>query len=436
MGESATYHHPPSARSEKSLRRSLKAIDYASPCAASLPRQLSHVSKHDTELHRHVSMRNIETRQGSRIKVDARGKTIRSKNILQRRIRREPSPGSSATTSLLSCKRDSKLPFSKDGSSSPSQKRSTKKFQRLPSLTEKVMLTKLSSTKKFQRQRGQRKFRSNHSPVTVDMAQEIVKTKQTVNEKQLQHEKGRHLTNARRTEVIESTRKLSNVTNKEKEIKGFRSDYSLGSTLRSPSHVIIEDTSEQAIQAVDSLKMNDFAFVKRSDGSYSFAIFAYRSMEPTKREYEDTNMGQCMNFLIGEDGSTKMVRSSHWSRSIRLVSMEGWKQISARLREGLPLLTYRLHYDQVNDGTIAVKHSTVKICSTPTLLDQRIKEHSRKTSHKEVALKIKSDVDSAPPSLIEVIPHMDKECLLISFIPQMDEECSLLSNVSDQTSDS
>ena len=59
-------------------------------------------------------------------------------------------------------------------------------------------------------------------------------------------------------------------------------DCTIGETLRSSSHMSIEAISEQDIQAIGSLDEHDFAFIKRSDGSYTYAILAYRSMEPVK----------------------------------------------------------------------------------------------------------------------------------------------------------
>ena len=125
--------------------------------------------------------------------------------------------------------------------------------------------------------------------------------------------------------------------------------------------MIIEPTPKQAIQAVDSLNTHDFAFVKRSDGSYSFAILAYRSMEPTKRADGDAAMGKYMNFVICDSGSTKMVRMSHWSKSIRLVSMEG-------------LNGCHCQFNNTTTTKVAMEHSTTKTCTSHVLFDQHIRE--------------------------------------------------------------
>jgi len=103
---------------------------------------------------------------------------------------------------------------------------------------------------------------------------------------------------------------------------GFRGDYTIGETLRSPSHMSIGAISEQTIQANSSLDQHDFAFIKRSDGSYTYAILAYRSMEPIKGANnvdKVESMEECMNFVMSEAGATKMVRRRNWSKLVRLV---------------------------------------------------------------------------------------------------------------------
>ena len=103
---------------------------------------------------------------------------------------------------------------------------------------------------------------------------------------------------------------------------GFRGDYTIGETLRSSSHMSIEATSEQAIQAISSLDQHDFAFIKRSDGSYSYAILACRSMEPIKgadNNDKAESMEEYMAFMTSKAGATKMVRRRNWSKIVRLV---------------------------------------------------------------------------------------------------------------------
>ena len=95
----------------------------------------------------------------------------------------------------------------------------------------------------------------------------------------------------------------------DEQYKGFRKDYSVGETLRSPSHMAAEPTSEEA---VNSLHKHDFAFIKRSDGSYTYAILACINDDDEER----------MRFVLHENGSTKVIRKKHWKKLICLVSTD------------------------------------------------------------------------------------------------------------------
>ena len=92
---------------------------------------------------------------------------------------------------------------------------------------------------------------------------------------------------------------------------GFRRDYKLGETLRSPSHMIAsaQPTSEENMN-IDSLQKHDFAFIKRSDGSYTYSILACIDDE-----------GERMTFVLDNKGSTKVIRKRHWNKLVCLVSV-------------------------------------------------------------------------------------------------------------------
>lgn len=104
-------------------------------------------------------------------------------------------------------------------------------------------------------------------------------------------------------------------------LKRFHKDYKLGDTLCCPSHATSEPDSRRACRAVSSLRVHDFAFVKRSDGSFSYAILAYRSMMPTEKG-NNKSMEECMTFVLGTTGSTKTVFRSQWGKQVRLVSID------------------------------------------------------------------------------------------------------------------
>jgi len=50
----------------------------------------------------------------------------------------------------------------------------------------------------------------------------------------------------------------------------------------------------------------------------SYAILAYRSMEPIVRGNDEESTEECMTFVMSDGGSTKMVRRRHWGKFVRL----------------------------------------------------------------------------------------------------------------------
>ena len=146
-----------------------------------------------------------------------------------------------------------------------------------------------------------RKFRRRSSPITTDDAQEMAM--------KLENEK------RRQERISNSNKPVRRASDSEERSRGFRKDYILGDSVRSPSHMIMDP----AIQAIGSLQKYDFAFIKRSDGSYSYAILAFRSFMPNKR---GTGTEECMTFVMKENGSTKVIRKKNWSEFVHPVSLE------------------------------------------------------------------------------------------------------------------
>ena len=98
--------------------------------------------------------------------------------------------------------------------------------------------------------------------------------------------------------------------------RGYRDDYTLGETVRSASHMIAQSTSTQAI------RVNDFAFVKRSDSSFTYAILAYRCTGSLRNcATNEITTEECMVFVVDSQGSTKKVPSKQ-SGSVRLVATD------------------------------------------------------------------------------------------------------------------
>eukprot|EP00956_Cyclotella_meneghiniana_P001360 scaffold1462_cov64-Cyclotella_meneghiniana.AAC.1 len=127
------------------------------------------------------------------------------------------------------------------------------------------------------------------------------------------------------------TRKPSSAKNKDvknhqkKELKSYcsrRDDYTLGEKARSASHMM------DAIhpQSVYQLKNYDFAFVKRSNGSWTYAMLAHRSRGISIEE-------EHMVFVLDEKGSRKVIDEKDWARFIRCLA-ESEDQITVERATG------------------------------------------------------------------------------------------------------
>eukprot|EP00956_Cyclotella_meneghiniana_P039665 scaffold176605_cov60-Cyclotella_meneghiniana.AAC.1 len=102
-----------------------------------------------------------------------------------------------------------------------------------------------------------------------------------------------------------------NQENKQMFVRG-RGDYVLGECARSLSHMMI-DSSPHEIK-VTELEKHDFAFVKRSDGSWSYAILAHRH-----RSRNEEN--EYMMFVLNYVGATKTFKKRQWAKGIRCVAI-------------------------------------------------------------------------------------------------------------------
>lgn len=96
---------------------------------------------------------------------------------------------------------------------------------------------------------------------------------------------------------------------------GARSDYFLGDLAKCPSHMVIEDCPQAALEKVSQLRQYDFAFIKRTDGSWTYAILAHRHKPPNEDD-------ECMMFVMTEAGSTKIIKKKLWGNFVRCVVAE------------------------------------------------------------------------------------------------------------------
>lgn len=84
--------------------------------------------------------------------------------------------------------------------------------------------------------------------------------------------------------------------------------------------MVLEPNAAKATEAVGSLSYHDAAFVKRSDGRFTYAVLAHRSVEDESDSRGSAE--ECMTFVLDVSGMTKLFKRSQWSRFVRLVSAE------------------------------------------------------------------------------------------------------------------
>mmetsp|Transcript_23506 Transcript_23506/g.42460 ORF Transcript_23506/g.42460 Transcript_23506/m.42460 type:complete len:410 (+) Transcript_23506:104-1333(+) len=395
MFASSSTHHLSFARSEQrfseqSIRRSFASIHRSICDTSMLLSPLNTYSSCDTNI-----ACDIATNQEGQLNIDHHGKASQRNSISDQQGRQRKSSGVPNHTRT----RRATPPLSSED---------------IPILS--VLETLQPKQRKFSNKCLSKKFQQQRSPGRADTVHEITETK-LVNEEQRARQRstevrpaGSNVNPGRQYSVsfapITTPPSLASIQTNNKQNKGFRNDYSIGETLRSSSHMI-EDSSEQTFQAVSSLKNHDFAFIKRSNGSYSFAILAYRSMEPIKGDKTKSSK-ECMVFVISDNGATKMVREKDWSETVRLVSVEG-----------------------LQDHTVA---NAKKSCATPEHRCRLVDQYNIKDRF--MSRPFYQEKETTPPVLCqEIEPENIRDWVppsTITFIPQTDEECSLISSVSDR----
>ncbi|KAL7475358.1 hypothetical protein ACHAW6_001274, partial [Cyclotella cf. meneghiniana] len=97
--------------------------------------------------------------------------------------------------------------------------------------------------------------------------------------------------------------------------------YVLGDMVRSSSHMTVASCPQDAAKNASNLQNHDFAFVKRTDGSWTFAILACRIFLESQSNQADSHE-ECMLFVISERGGTKIIRKPHWAEFIRIVATD------------------------------------------------------------------------------------------------------------------
>ena len=296
-------------------------------------------------------------------------------------------------------------------------------------------------TRKPQQQQTTLKRRSTYTGMTADEAQkrvaEMLNDKLTIQQKhqqqqeptqrprmvvssssnQLKHEHSLH------TSMPNLHQQTNNQQQKPTRQLGYRPDYKLGQTVRSASHIKIPTSSQNAMQQVSTLMKYDFAFIKRSNGLYSYAILAYRTTH-------DNDKGESLTFVMDDKGCTKMIRKKYWCEYIRLVNTDDLE----------------LEHDNV------ARLSKEGLYNSPPSYKRRVSDPHQMTQDMHQFSKYKKeDIDmlcQEIPIVCQEVPQDDavdeyytqEEDDDTAFLPDMiafkptngNDECSLISSVSDR----
>ena len=111
--------------------------------------------------------------------------------------------------------------------------------------------------------------------------------------------------------------------------------YRLGESIQSPHDIMIFPTEKEMMQRINSLKVHDFAFVRRSNGTWTYAILADRGKQkvtsasldggvPKVSEAGNENSSnlekeEFMMFVMNEARSVKVIWKSQWKNCIRCI---------------------------------------------------------------------------------------------------------------------
>ncbi|KAL3799105.1 hypothetical protein HJC23_002233 [Cyclotella cryptica] len=98
--------------------------------------------------------------------------------------------------------------------------------------------------------------------------------------------------------------------------------YQLGEAPISSAHMIDAPTVEKAISNADSLKIHDFAFIRRSNGEWCYSIVAKKNRSPEAGKngrHVEHSEDESILFVTNAEGSTKCIKKKHWGTMIRLV---------------------------------------------------------------------------------------------------------------------
>ncbi len=117
----------------------------------------------------------------------------------------------------------------------------------------------------------------------------------------------------KRTSARESNSKSSKLVK-----SAIHKKYHLGDKPRTASDIVIGlgENKSQALASVSSLKVHDYAFVKRRNGNYSYSILADRTIAKNPKGGKEE---ECMIFVTSPEGHSKIIKRKYWADMIGLV---------------------------------------------------------------------------------------------------------------------
>lgn len=120
--------------------------------------------------------------------------------------------------------------------------------------------------------------------------------------------------------AIDKITRLRNSHDKssKKDKNSSNKKYHLGDKPRSTSHIIFGqgENKSQALASVSSLKIHEYAFVKRRNGEYSYSILADRIITKNPKDGKEE---ECMVFVTSPEGHSKIMKRKYWADRVCLV---------------------------------------------------------------------------------------------------------------------
>ncbi|KAL7460183.1 hypothetical protein ACHAXS_000646 [Conticribra weissflogii] len=115
--------------------------------------------------------------------------------------------------------------------------------------------------------------------------------------------------------------------------------YQVGDTLRPsdlqclirPQSCSVRDKGvgedDEVIKSISALKINDHAFVKRSNGDFTYAILSERFSDFSKND--NNNRDDCLLFIISPEGHSKLIKRTRWLDMVRPLKRNDYESMTS-----------------------------------------------------------------------------------------------------------